>query len=533
MGLSYFENYYLILSFIYAFLLACVLILIKVDWKKASISSVFFAVFFLTFYFYQPLLLIIDRLKSYTLYYSIEKPHFEIEDFLRNEYVIIGYVGTAFSNFVLPIHTDINISGYDTIRKRFVDAIKRYAKKKKWYLVIIVSYAILSFILYKIRDNDEEIEKKSIELVPFLLNCLIIVDFFKTIWLLGAFFPILMGELRVELNINEWRCNYIEDSTNDYVKMLQNNINEYLDKDIEVLGEAYKNVFYIIHNINNDYCRRTEILDLLKEIKENQDNYKIKLDDEKEIEKLVKQFDGKNHEDELASGVRKLIKAKSKIPRKIYESKDIKERRKNGTWKVCFPLLFIIIGVAFFIIGFEISLCFYDYENLSSPLNFSFNIVWSFFITFLYFILIYYSFLHKNSLTSQNIYGIMQTDTLCLLKFSENISGLITPVSFLAIGTKALGIFALRDNLTFMQTFDIPLVENIFISLKFDDIYDSYISIRMMIVLCSFFMTFLLNSFRVPLCCKKDKYIINWKINDRNQSVIFDEEGCCKNCYKK
>ena len=119
MGLSSIENTYLILSFFFSLFLACILILIKVSWKDSSISSVFFAVFFLTFYFYQPLLLTIDRLKSYTLYYSLEKPHFDVEDFLEREYIIIGYVGTVFSNIILPIHRDITISGYDTICRRF------------------------------------------------------------------------------------------------------------------------------------------------------------------------------------------------------------------------------------------------------------------------------------------------------------------------------------------------------------------------------------------------------------------------------
>ena len=187
MGLSTIEYTYLIISFVFSFLLACILILIKVDWKEFPICSVFFAVLFLSFYFYQPLLLIIDRLKSYTLYYSLEKPHFDIEDFLENEYVIIGYIGTAFSNFILPIHIDINISGYDTLRQRFWDAIKRFFKKKIWFLFIAAIYIILSFILYKVKDNNEEIEKKSKELPFFLLNCLIIKDFFKAIWLLFSF----------------------------------------------------------------------------------------------------------------------------------------------------------------------------------------------------------------------------------------------------------------------------------------------------------------------------------------------------------
>ena len=78
MNLSSTENIYLVISFIFSLVLACLLILVRINYKDSSISSIFFAVFFLTFYFYQPLLLIVDRLKAYTLYYSQEKPHFDI-----------------------------------------------------------------------------------------------------------------------------------------------------------------------------------------------------------------------------------------------------------------------------------------------------------------------------------------------------------------------------------------------------------------------------------------------------------------------
>ena len=170
MGLSSIEKEYLIISFFFALILACILILIKINYKDSSIISIFFAVFFLTFYFYQPLLLLVDRLKSYTLYYSLEKPHFDIDDFLRIEYIIIGYIGTVFSNLILPIHTDFTLSGYDTFCKRFKDAIKRYIKKKIIFLIIAVVYIIVSFILYKARNNDEEIKKKINGIYTFFIK---------------------------------------------------------------------------------------------------------------------------------------------------------------------------------------------------------------------------------------------------------------------------------------------------------------------------------------------------------------------------
>lgn len=530
MELTSIEITYLVLSFIFAFLLACILILIKINWKESSISSIFFAVFFLTFYFYQPLILIVDRLKSYVLYYSEEKPHFEIEEFLEYEYIIIGYIGTAFSNFILPIHTDISISGYDTFCLRLWDAIKRFIKGKSVLVILLIAYIIFSYSLYKIKDNDEEIEKKSSEFIPFLLNCLIIQDFFKAIWYLGAYFPLLICELRIELD--DSNCLFCHCDSSSYAERLKANIEKSLNKDKDKFYKAYGKIDYIIENFYKNNVKKN-ILDLLIEVESKKDNLEVSLDkNNKELQKLSKEIDPNNVREKLASAVRSLIKVLSKIPRKIYEYKDIDKRLKRGIYNLCYHLLYGVIIIGFFIFIFEVSLSHYDYEDLSSPLNFKTNFLWAFFITFLYFSIIYFSVLKKNSLTRQNIYGICQSDSLCLLKFAEIISGMITPVSFLAVGTKALGIFALRENMTFMQNFDIPLVENVFIGLKFDEIYDTYISIRTLIFLTSFFMTFCINTLSLPLCCKKGKYIINWKINDKNAIYIFDEDGCCERCYK-
>ena len=531
MELSSTEITYLITSFLFALFLAIILILIKVNFKESSISSVFFAVFFLAVYFYQPLLLIVDKLKSYTLYYSIEKPHFAIEDFLNTEYTVVGYVGTFFSNFFLPIHRDITISGYDTICKRLKDAIIRYFKKKKILIIIGIAYILLSLILYKVEDNDEEIPTKSIQFVRFLLNCLIVKDFFKAIWLLGAYFPLLVGDLRLEMRPEMCCCFSDICDSNTYSDRLKSNIEESLEKDKKKLTEAYENVIYITRKFLTNSFTRGEIENLLNVLERDQGKYQIKLKSEDKIKQLEKPFNPKNSVDELASAVRNLFKTASKIPRKIYEYEDVEERREKGICNMCYHLYYGIIIIGVFIFGFEISLSYYDYDTLSSPLNFDTNFVFNFFLSYLYFILIYYSFLKKNSLTTQNIYGIKQSDSLCLLKFAEVISGLITPVSFIVVGTKAFGFFYLRENMTFMETFNIPLVENIFIGLKYDEVYDSYITLRTTIFIFSFCMTFVINTISVPLCCKKGKYIINWYINDKNAINIFDENGCCKKCY--
>ena len=163
---------------------------------------------------------------------------------------------------------------------------------------------------------------------------------------------------------------------------------------------------------------------------------------------------------------------------------------------------------------FEISLYAVEYKSLRTPSELVEDYIFSIFISFIYFSSIFYSVIRKNYLSKQNIYEIRKSDNLCLLNFTETISGLIEPVSFLFIGTKALGIFQLRDNITFMETFDIPIVENIFIGLNFNDVYKVYIAIRLVIVLSAFFLTLSVNKIEIKICCSKDCYLVNSTIND-------------------
>ena len=188
----------------------------------------------------------------------------------------------------------------------------------------------------------------------------------------------------------------------------------------------------------------------------------------------------------------------------------------------------LVLGL--FILAFEISLSLHEYNNIRNPLEFSDDFFFSICISLMYFAVMYYSVLRKNCLTEQNLYGRKQSDSLCLLNFTETISGLIEPLSFLFIGTKALGIFDLRDNITFMDSFDMPIIENIYIGIEFKDAYNSYISMRLIIMAVAFFLTLTLNRVKIPKCCKKDEYYINVKINDMNPDNSPSNNICC--CQK-
>lgn len=513
MGLNKYEYYYLIFCFIISFILACLLLLIRINFSESSCVSILFALFFLTFYFYQPFLICIDRLKSYVSYYSLEKPKFDISYFLKYEFQIIGWVGTGFSNFILPMHKDYILSGYGSRCGKVKDVICRLFKKWRFKIVLLLIYIIVSYILYRIKDKDKDIEEKSIGLADFLKNCLILLDFFKALWYLGAFFPLLISQLKIECD--SCKCP-------EYYNQLINNIDISIQNDQKKLIKCFEELYYISITFIKNNIRRLQVSDLLNSIKESQEILKIKLPEtEKELEdinkKLKEEVNADNFEEKIISGIRAMIKRLSKIPRKIYERANLYREinNKNNCFYYIFAISMVVFGTV--TIGFELTLYFIDYNQISSPRNFTYDYIWAFVISFFYFAVLYYAILKKNSLTQQNLYGIKQSDTLCLLNFTEEISGMITPLSFLFVGTKAMGIFQLRDYMTFMETFDMPLVENIFITLNFKDIYYMYISIRLIVIAVSFVCTFFLNTIEINCCCCCK---FKWKINDRNLKSI-------------
>ena len=530
MGLTKNESIYLILTFLFAFFLACILLLIKIKFKDSTFISIFFAMFFLTFYFFQPFLLCLDQLKAYTLYYSSEKPDLGIHSFMQWEFEIVGYTGTLFSNVILPIHTDYFISGYETRCQKFKDAIIRFFKKKQRiaYFVIFVLYVIISYITYLAKGKDKDIEEKSFGAAKFLLNCLVLLDFFKALWYLGAYFPLLINQLRIEWDTLK--------KTNYYVQ-LSDTISETLEEDKKKQKKYLAEIYFIIILKAWGVIQKEEDKKLINKAESNKDNYETHSDDKKEKKKelieeennLEEEINEKNYKVKYANAFRKLKKVSTKIPKKFYEWNRIidKAEQTNSRCYNLFPIIMFLFGLSTFI--FEISLLFYDYEGLSPSLDFTSDYFSSLFISYLYFVAVYYSVLQKNSLTSTNIYGIKQSDSLCLLNFSEKISGLITPLSFLCIGTKAMGIFELRDKLSFMETFSIPIVENLFIEMKFDEVYNMYISIRLLVISIAFISTLTLKGVAIRNCCKEDSYFINWKINDKNFCVLCD----CKSDKKQ
>ena len=149
------------------------------------------------------------------------------------------------------------------------------------------------------------------------------------------------------------------------------------------------------------------------------------------------------------------------------------------------------------------------------------NIFYIYFIKFAFFVILYFSSIKLNSLTEQNIYGNKQSDTICLLEFAKNISGLITPLSLITLdkNTKNISFDKTKNNIIFLRNFGIPLVENYFINVKFQDVYFIYTTIKVIIFIISFILSFFKHSITIKICGKEFKF----KINDKNDKFCRGE----------
>ena len=206
-NLSSSEKYYLINCSAFSFTFSCILILYKINFRKSSVISIFFALFFLTCFFFQPFLLALDCVYANLFLYANEKRSMNIDQFLKWEYKFVCYVSSVFSILILPIHTDFLVSGYFTFREKMWDCIKRYLKKQFFLIIIGLLYTLVSLILSLLKGK--HMIKKSKDFFDFLLNLLIIPRFFSTCWYLGAYFPLLIGELKMEYK--SWRSdNYFK-----------------------------------------------------------------------------------------------------------------------------------------------------------------------------------------------------------------------------------------------------------------------------------------------------------------------------------
>ena len=548
------ESRILILIFLglaMSIIFALLILLFKIDWKNTTVISFIFALFFSIAYFFQPFLVTIDYL--FFLYESSklrERNYERIDKAFTLVYKIVGYVGTCFSLILLPIFKNFYFSGYFKFHQKLGDSIKRFFRDDlfKYYIIAIPVSIILivGIIFYFIR---KEIVLNTKDLV---LNCLIIPGIFKCLLYIGCYLPILLSELNFAID-----C--ICKSKEKYNNILKGVILKYLDKDKYNLKKAFveiiKNKTKI--NINLTQEQKAQIENTIKKCEECKDESKqdiIKKNEiiNEEIEKLPLIFE-KAIYNLFCDSLTKINEVLLTIPRKTYVYENI-QKKFEKEYRVIFVLLWaLMILIGIFVFGIEIFGNFFNYSESRNEYN---KITISkcmrlFFYLLSYHMVVFFSVLKRNSITNQMLYGRKNSDTLCLLNFATEISGLITPVSFIVIYSKVFGIydydepfekitnnnFYPHNNMIFTRTYKYIIIENIKplfnLDITFKKTFYIYVAIKSCILILFFFGTFCFHSLTIKLgCCCPKKKCCKKKCDDIKFTYIFNDknEKSCSKC---
>lgn len=537
---------------------ALIILLFKIDWKNTTVISFVFALFFSIAYFFQPFLVTIDYL--FFLYESSklrERNYERIDKAFSLVYKIVGYVGTLFSLILLPIFKNFYFSGYFKFHQKLGDSIKRFFRDDlfKYYIIAIpvTIILILGIIFYFIK---KEIVLNTKDL---LLNCLIIPGIIKCLLYIGCYLPILISELNFAIDC---KCR----SKEKYNKILNGVILTYLDKDKIKLKKAFveiiKNKTKIIINLTQ--AQKAQIENTIKKCEECKDETKQNiialLDNKNEIvndeeEKLPQIFE-KAIYNFFCDSLTKIYEVLLTIPRKVYVHDNIikKFEKEHGVLFLLFCTLMILIGI--FVFGFEIFGTIFNYSESRNEYN---KITISkcillFFCLLFYHMVVFFSVLKRNSITNPMLYGRKNSDTLCVLNFATEISGLITPVSFIVIYSKVFGIydydepfekiknntFYPHNNMIFTRIYKYIIIENIKplfkLDITFKQTFYIYVAIKSCILLFFLIGTFCFHSLTIKLgCCCPNKKCCKKKCDDIKFTYIFNdknEKTCSKYRYQ-
>lgn len=508
------ENTYIIMCLVFSVMITILLITYKINFKKASIISIIFSYFFLIVLIFQPFLINLDQMLGFIFIQNNNERNLEIDKFFEYEFEIIGYIGTFFSVIILPIYKDYLLSGYFSFHQRLWDATKRRLKKIRIIALILFIYILIGIIFYLIKGEDGYIIVK--EFFFFVINCLTLPNIFKALWYIGAFPALLRNEVLMYHMYYSKREQYYE--------RLCGIMAYYLKKDKNKIVEAIVDLKHILTKYfadNTEIKKKKYILKFIEIYENEKDQLEI---DEVSMEKedLEIKINLKNFHHVLAKSIRNIKKGLNQIPRKLFVLQNIEKKFKIRMNKWALVLYIFFFGIPYFwvfLVGFASipNSYFVSYKSylthkmsIDPPTNSEYFL--NLFYKFCIFFILYYSVLKLNSLTEQNIYGTKMSDTICLLEFSSYISGLITPLSLLALDKNTLNIVFGRNQIIFLRNFGIPLIENYFIGVSLQDVFFIYNVIKAIIVIISFILCLLKHSISFNICKKNIKF----KINDKN-----------------
>ena len=526
---------YLLIGLGIAFILASILLIYKVDCKESSVISFIFAYFFLIAFFFQPFLVTLDyALFIFETSFQRERNFGDIDNMLRLIYRIIGRIGTGFSLVVLPVYTHFYFSGYFTFGGRLKNAIKRYFTEDciLYYIfgIIIVVALIVGFVLIERGNEDFVLSSKDLA-----YNCLIIPSIIKCLLYLGSYFPILWSELKLI-------CPCMR--TKAYVQILNGVVKTYLNEDIKKLEQAYINLGNALNKSFSTENQRKEIKKIMKKVRDK------KSDKNDKDFSLIVLNDGDNSGvitketfiQIVCDSITEINETLLTFPRKLFVKNNINNKLEKEHGRIYYLYPILLLGIGIFILFIEIfgnALEYSEIRDNYGRIDDIYCIILLIFLIF-YYMAIYFCVLKRNSITKQMLYGKRESDTLCLLNFATEISGLITPASFIVIYSNLFGIyqyenrekkFYSQNNMIFTQINKYIIIENIKplfnLDISFKDSFWIYSYFKSFIILTFLIGSFFFHSFTLKgccCCCKNKKY--QYIFNDKNEKF-------CKTCRKE
>ena len=514
-----------------ALILSAIILIYKTNFKKPFFIPFIFAYLFLVAYFFQPFLITFDyALFIYESYYHRERNYEEIDHIFTLIYKIVGYTGTGFSYFVLPLYKYYYFSGYFKFWEKIGHAFKRYFLEfilGKWVFIILgVLILIASVIIYFSGKEEFILNSKDI-----VLNCLIIPGIFKCLLYIGSYFPILISELKLICQCCRRK---------NYETILNGVITKSVQKDQERIAKALNNLEEALSKSFFDEESQTkEIKKILKRIENNKDIPMIALSKDENVGFLTKD----TFYNIICNSITEINETELTIPRKIFVKANIKIKlsKTHGFCYGFYPLFLVLIGI--FILFVEIFGDLIDYSEIKDDYN---RIHVNFCLMLLAFLVIYYlaiffCVLKRNSITEHMLYGKHLSDSLCLLNFATAISGLITPVSFIVIYSNIFGIYHYEDqetkfypqqNMIFTRINKYIIIDNIKpifnLDISFQNTFWIYSYLKSFVIILFFIGAFCFHSIPFKACfycccnkCGMEKKCYTFKfklmLNDKNE----------------
>ena len=509
---------YAIVCFVFSLIISALMITYKINFKEASVISIFFAYLFLTFLIFQIFLINIDNIIGSFIIDKGGYRNLEIDKFFEYEYKIVGYISTLFSMIVLPIYKDYLLSGYFSFFPKLWDGIKRRLKTFGIFGMILTAYIIIGLILFIIKGNNGYII--ALNFFRLLMNCLNIPNLIKTLIYFGAFFPLLFNEVRPH---GSKELQVLEQS---------GIISSYLKEDKNKIIEAINDLKYIVAKYLKDNIsikRKQYVLNLIDIVEKEKDKLEINALFLKK-EDLEIRINLKNFHHVLAEGIRNIKKGLIQIPRKLNVLQNLEKKANNPYISVGKQTCFILIMFFTFIFAFLVEIyyvslgfvMFISRELGLLKIKASKTLYYVFLLySFSNFCILYYSAVKMNSLTEQNIYGTKMSDTICLLEFAKRISGLINPLTLFTLDKSSGLMNKNRHNVIVLTNIGIPIVDNFFLDIDYMDYYLFYSLIKIIFITIGFVTSCCCHSIRIKICKKEIKF----KTNDKKSS------NCCKKLY--